>query len=106
MRLKLEVDEGIAVSLSENDGAGHQGPGSGHDPARQTRHRRFDVDFAQRPVREHHEESHDADLQHFARGQNRVAVRVAAEHAAQHSRGDGEIGGAEKNPGQTDRAHR
>ena len=102
MRLKLEVDEGIAVSLSENDGARHQGPGRGHNPARQTRHRGFDVGLAQRPVREHHEEGDDADLQHFARGQNRVAMRVPAEHSAQHSRGDGEIRGAEKNPRDTD----
>ena len=36
---------------------------------------------------------------HFARGENRVALRMAAEHSAQHSRGDGEIRRAKKNPG-------
>src|SRR4029077_7743640 len=91
MRLKLEVDKGIAASLRENDGAGHQSPRRGYKPARQTRHRGFDVGLAQRPMRKHHEESYDADLQHFASCQNRIAMRVAAEHAAQHSRGDGEI---------------
>ena len=49
------------------------------------------------------QDSHDADLQHFARGKNGVAVRVPAKHSAEHARGDGEIRGAEKNPRDADR---
>src|ERR1700731_1332152 len=81
MRLKLEVDEGIAVSLSENDGAGHQGPRRGHAPARQMRHGRFDVALAQRPMHQNHEERDNPDLQHFMGRKNGVAVRVSAKHA-------------------------
>src|SRR5450755_3152079 len=99
---ELEVDEGIAASLSKNDSASHDRPRSGDKPARKTFDRLLDADVAQRPVRENHEESDDADLQHFARGKNRVGVRVPAEHAAQHSSGGGEVGGPEKNPGETD----
>src|SRR2546421_6407311 len=62
MRLKLEVDEGIAASLRENDGAGHQSPCRGYNPPRQARHRAFDVGLAPRPMRKPHEESYDADL--------------------------------------------
>src|SRR5438067_13730802 len=62
LRLKLEVDEGIAVSLSENDGAGHQGPCGGHDPARQTGHGRFDVAIAQRPMHKNHARGDKRDL--------------------------------------------
>src|SRR6266404_468899 len=90
MRLKLEVDEGIAVSLSENDRASHQSPGRGYDPAWQTRHRGFDVAVPQRPMQQHHAGGDDGDLQHFARGKDGVAVRVAAKHAAQHAGGDTE----------------
>src|SRR5712691_9361439 len=102
LRLKLEVDEGIAVSLCENDGAGHQGPCRGHDPGRQTRHGGFDVALAQRAMHENHAGSDDTDLQHFAAGKNGVAVCVSAKHAAQHSRGDGEVGCAKKYPGDAD----
>ena len=41
LSLKLEVDEGIAVSLSENNGAGHEGPCRRHNPARQTQSQPF-----------------------------------------------------------------
>src|SRR5204863_15741 len=74
LRLKLEVDEGIAVSLSENDSAGHQGPGRGHDPARQTRYGRFDVALAHRPMHQNHADRDDTDLQHFAGCKNGVAI--------------------------------
>src|SRR5882762_7446291 len=80
MRLKLEVDEGIAISLSENDGASHQGPGSGYDPARQTCYRGFDVAVPQRPMHQHHAGSDDGDLQHFAGGKNGVALGVSTKH--------------------------
>ena len=53
-------------------------------------------------MREHHKESDDADLKHLAGREDRVAVSVSAEHAAQDSGGDGEIGRAEKDPGDTD----
>src|SRR6266404_4590352 len=102
LRLKLEVDEGIAASLRKNDRAGHQGPCRGHDPARQTRYGGFDVALAQRPMHENHADSNDTDLQHFAGGKNGVAVYVSAEHAVQHSGGDGEIGRAKKHPGDAD----
>src|SRR3984893_6633519 len=106
MRLKLEVDEGIAVSLSENDGASHQGPRRGYNPTRQTRHRSFDVAVAQRPMHQHHAGSDDGDLQHFAGRKNGVAVRVSAKHAPQHSRGDSEIGRSKKHPRDADRGIR
>ena len=94
--LKLEVDEGIAVSLSENDGAGHHGPCPCYNPARQTHHGRFDVAVAQRPMHENHASGDERDLQHFTCSKNSVAVGVSAKHAAQHSGGDGEIRRAEK----------
>ena len=34
VRLKLEINEGIAVSLSENDRAGHERPMAGYSPGR------------------------------------------------------------------------
>ena len=49
-----------------------------------------------------HENGHEPDLQKLARAEERVAVRMAAEHPAQHARGDGEIGRAKENPGDTD----
>src|ERR1700730_17332348 len=100
MRLKLEVDEGIAISLSENDGASHQGPGRGYDPARQTCLRRFDVAVAQRPMHQHRGGGDDVDLHHFARRKSAVAVSVPAKHAAHHAGGDGEFAGAKKHPGE------
>ena len=46
----------------------------------------------------------DSDLQQFARGKNRVAMRMSAEHSAQHSTGDREIGRSKKYPGDANRA--
>src|SRR6266487_6222217 len=91
LRLKLEIDEGIAASLSQDDGAGHKGPCRCYNPARQTHHGRFDIAIAQRPMHENHASGDECDLQHFACSENSVAVRVPAKHAVQHSRGDGEI---------------
>ena len=105
-RLELEIDEGITVSLSENDGASHCCPHTRDTPTRDALHGCFDVRVAQRPVRDHHEESDDADLEHFTRTKNRVGMRVTAEHAAQHSRSDGEIRRAKENPRQTNRGVR
>src|SRR5437762_11730400 len=52
LRLKWEVDEGIAVSLSEDDGKGHEGPCRCYNPVGQTHQRWFDSAIAQRPVQE------------------------------------------------------
>src|SRR5438105_15740866 len=54
-------------------------------------------------MHQNHAGSDETDLQHLARGKNSVAVRVAAKHPAQHSHRDGEIRGAKKYPGDTDR---
>ena len=71
MRLKLEVDEGIAVSLSEDDGTGHEGPYRCYNPARQTHHGCFDIAIAQRPVHEN-DPFHDKGN---ADGQKNVEMR-------------------------------
>jgi len=39
--LKLEIDERITASLSENDGTYHRGPNRGDRPGRQTHHCRL-----------------------------------------------------------------
>ena len=57
---------------------------------------------AQRPVDDEHAERHDSDLQNLARREERVALRMSAEHSAQHPRGDGEIRRAKENPRDTD----
>src|SRR4030095_7545076 len=98
LSLKLEVDEGIAASLSENYSAGHEGPCRCYNPARQTHHGRFDIAIAQGPVHENHPGGDERDLQHFTRRKNGVAVRMSATHPVQHSRGDCEIRCSEKNP--------
>src|ERR1044072_8737676 len=48
--LKLEVDEGITVSLSKNNGAGHQSPSRRDNPTREPSHCGFDVAVTQRPM--------------------------------------------------------
>src|SRR6267378_551695 len=98
LRLKLEIDEGIAASLSEDDGAGHEGPCRCYNPARHTHHGRFDVAIAQGPVHENHPGGDERDLQHFTRSKNGVAVRISAKHATQHSRGNREIRRSKKYP--------
>src|SRR6266550_880059 len=98
MRLKLEVDEGIAASLSENNRTGHKGPYRCDNPARQTHYGGFDIAIAQRPMHENHPGGDERDLQHFTRSKNCVAVRVSAKHAAQHSRGNREIRCSKKYP--------
>src|SRR6476646_8174166 len=98
LRLKLEVDEGIAASLSENDGAGHERPRGCNEPARQTRHGGFDIAIAQKPMHKNHPRSDKRDLQHLARGKNGVAVRMSAKHAAQHPRGNREVRCSKENP--------
>src|SRR2546421_12945198 len=54
-------------------------------------------------MHQNHAGSDETDLQHLARGKNSVAVGVAAKHPAQHSHRDGEVRGAKKHPGNTDR---
>src|SRR5882757_20653 len=82
LRLKLEIDEGIAASLGQDDGAGHEGPCCCYNPARQTHHGRFDVAIAQGPVHENHPGGDEGDLQYFTCRKNGVAVRMSTKHAA------------------------
>src|SRR5258705_5736622 len=98
LRLKLEVDERITVTLSENDGEAHERQGRCNNPARRTHHGCFDVGIAQGPVHENHSAGHKRDLQHLTRGKNGVAVRMSTKHPPQHSRSDGEIGCSKKYP--------
>src|SRR6266403_2977352 len=97
--LKLEINEGITASLSKNNCADHQRPGRGHDPARQTGHRCFDITITERAVDADHANGHARDLEHFARGEKGIAVSVPAEHSGEHSTRNREIGGAKINPG-------
>ena len=53
-------------------------------------------------MHKNHPGGDEADLQHFARGKDGVAVRVAAKHPAQHSRGNREIGRSKKYPRNAD----
>src|SRR6266853_1805488 len=53
--LKLEINERITGSLSENNCAGHQRPGRGHGPAGQTCHRCFDVTVTERAMDANHD---------------------------------------------------
>src|SRR5437762_13879244 len=48
--LKLEIDERITASLSNNDGAYHRGPDRGDRPGRQTHHRRLKRVIAHGPM--------------------------------------------------------
>ena len=50
-------------------------------------------------MHENHPGGDKRDLQHFTRRKNGVAMRMSTKHAAQHSRGDGEIGCSKKYPG-------
>src|SRR4051812_29284363 len=97
-RSKLEVDEGIAVSLVENNGAPHEEPNTGYDPPWRTRHRSFQRDVAQQPVRDEQRDRNDRYLQDLAGTQKRVACREPAEHSRDHSVGDFEVRSAEVNP--------
>src|SRR4051812_13704348 len=95
---KLEVDECIAASLREDDGAGHEEPRRGYGPARQARDSGFQRDIAQRPVRDEEEEGDNRDLQNLARGQDCIAARKAAEHSGKQAIRGLEVRGAEVNP--------
>ena len=53
-------------------------------------------------MHENHAGSDERYLQHFTRGKNGVAVRMSAKHAAQHARGNREIGCSKKYPGNAD----
>src|SRR5438132_13094275 len=54
-------------------------------------------------MHENHAEGNETYLQHLASGKNSIGVGVAAKHPAQHSHRDGEVRGAKKYPGDTDR---
>src|SRR5207248_1492737 len=58
----------------------------------------FDVAIAQGAVHENHPGGDKRDLRHFTRRKNGIAVGMPTKHAAQHSRGDGEIGCSKKYP--------
>src|SRR5262245_52006254 len=102
LRLKLEVDKGITISLSQDDGARHESPPGCHNPGRRTHHSRFDIRIAQEPVHENHPAGDKSDLKHLASGENGVTIRMSTKHAPQHSRGDSEIRCPKKNPRDTD----
>src|SRR5687767_707540 len=51
-----------------------------------------------------HAERDEADLKHFASSQNGVGLRVRAEHSLEKAHRDGEIGRAEEDPREADRA--
>src|SRR5206468_8056627 len=102
--LKLEINEGITGSLSENDGERHDGADGSDRPRGQTYHRAFETCVAHCPMHRNHTKADDSYLQQFARAQNHVAVRMAAEHSAQHPTRDREIGRTEKYPGDANRA--
>src|ERR1044071_9138179 len=94
-RSKLEVDECIAVALGENDRASHEEPEGGDGPSGETGHGCLDRDVAQSPMGREEENRDDADLQDFASAEKGVAVRIPAEHAADHAAGGLEIRSAE-----------
>src|SRR2546423_2063865 len=48
--LKLEIDERITASLSDNDGTYHRGPDGRDCPGRQTHHCRLKCVIAHRPM--------------------------------------------------------
>src|ERR1041385_5172946 len=80
--LKLEINEGITGSLSENDGERHDRADRGDGPCRQPDDGGFKTFVAHRPMHPHHAGGDDRDLKQLARGQNHVAARMAAEHSA------------------------
>src|SRR5215470_13645160 len=106
LRLKLEVDKGITISLSQDDGARHEGPPGCHKPRRRTHHSRFDIRIAQEPVHEDHPAGDKSDLKHLASGENGVTVRMPTKHAPQHPPGAREIRRPEENPRNADSCKR
>ena len=50
-----------------------------------------------------HANRDERDLKHFAGGENGIPMGVLAEHSAEHSTRDREIGRAKINPGDADR---
>src|SRR5207248_316486 len=96
--LKLEIDERITASLSDNDGTYHSGPARRDHPRRQTHHCRLKRVVAHRPMHRDHTGGDGSNLQQFTRGKNRIAVWMLAKHPAEHSARDREIGRAKKHP--------
>src|SRR4051812_32101635 len=95
---KLEIDEGIAGALREDQRAGHEEPRCRHDPAGQTRDGGFERDVAQRPVRNEKEKGYDSDLQNLPRGQDRVSMGVTPEHSGDQAAGGFEVSRPKINP--------
>src|SRR5580765_3735411 len=96
--LKLEIDERITASLSDNDGTYHRGPHGRDRPGRQTHYRRLKRLVAHNPMHRDQTGGDASNLQQFTSGKNRIAAWVLAEHTAEHSARDREIGRAEKHP--------
>src|ERR1043166_2493899 len=101
--LKLEINEGITGSLSENNGKGHERSDGRDCPCGETHHRGFERFVAHRPVQANHTGADDCDLKKLARRQNHVAVRMTAKHSGQHPARNSEIRCAEKYPGNANR---
>src|SRR5262249_18714667 len=79
--LKLEIDEGITISLSKDYGARHESPPGCHKPRRCTHHSCFDIGIAQKPVDKNHPGGHKSDLKHLASSENGVTVRMPTKHS-------------------------
>src|SRR5581483_7504282 len=101
LRLKLEIDERITVSLSENNRARHEGPYCRYHPRGGTHHCCFEVAIAQGPMHKNHARCDKPDLKYFAGGEDRAALGMSPKHALQHSPGTRKFGGRKKNPGNT-----
>ena len=78
VRSKLEIDEGIAVSLGENDRGEPQCPETDNKTAGHSRHDGLDRGVAQIPVGEKQtgQASRFSSLENFPGGQNRVTLRT------------------------------
>src|SRR4030095_4032398 len=61
--LKLEIDECITASLSDNDGTYHSGPDGRDRPGRQTHHRRLKRVVAHGPMHRDHAGGDASNLQ-------------------------------------------
>src|SRR6476646_2956179 len=83
--LKLEIDERITASLSDNDGTYHCGPDGRNRPGRHTHYRRLKCVIAHRPMHRDQTGGDASNLQQLTRGKHRVTVWMLAEHTPEHS---------------------
>src|SRR5437588_8559652 len=89
LSLKLEINEGITGSLSENNSARHHRADGSDRPCWQAHYSGFKAVLAHRPVQRDDTGGDDSDLEQFAGGKNHVAMLVLTEHASEHSTGHG-----------------